>query len=202
MCLKESQVQSGFRHPAAANLHSAIIAPKFCAAASYLFSMPCRNNGAVGDARKGAGIGVIVISSPSRRGAGKDAEEDRKPSLLSPFPLRRCAKFRSGNYKTAFAAKPTANLTFPQKNARSQTQQPRSLIASVGLRPSRYPALRRRSVDHPSCGPLTHREPAGTGQSDLRIPPFGRAPGGQASRSAYRGRRSCLLLDTGQCASA
>jgi hypothetical protein len=115
MCLKESQVQSGFRHPAAANLHSAIIAPKFCAAASYLFSMPCRNNGAVGDARKGAGIGVIVISSPSRRGAGKDAEEDRKPSLLSPFPLRRCAKFRSGNYKTAFAAKPTANLTFPQK---------------------------------------------------------------------------------------
>src|SRR5262249_12824466 len=47
----------------------------------------------------------------------------------SPLPL--CARFRSGNLKTTFAAQRAQNLTFPQKNAWSQSQQPRPLVALV-----------------------------------------------------------------------
>src|SRR5262249_4539143 len=46
-----------------------------------------------------------------------------------------CTKLRSSDHKTAFGAKPAENLTFPHKNARSQTQQPQPRplgVAEIG----------------------------------------------------------------------
>jgi hypothetical protein len=43
------------------------------------------------------------------------------------FSCRPCAKLRSGNHKTAFAAKPPENLTFPQKMRSLDRNSPRAV---------------------------------------------------------------------------
>src|SRR5262249_16766876 len=89
-------------------LHSAITAPKFCASASSLFSMPCRNNGAVGNTRKGARI-VVASTGGQERGRRPGLSRIAKSTYLQVCSLRPCAKLWSVERTTEFTPKPLEN---------------------------------------------------------------------------------------------
>jgi hypothetical protein len=85
-----------------------------------------------------------------------------KARLSAGFKLRReppssfppCANLRSGNHKTAFVVKPAENLAFPHKNAWSQSQQPRPLVALMegnagGWSPFSRVCFRTEAGPHP-----------------------------------------------------
>ena len=65
--------------------------------------------------RKGAGIGIVVISSPSRRAVGKTPKRKglrwTRPPVGKAPPVPFCAKLRSGSRHADFVQKLAENLT-------------------------------------------------------------------------------------------
>jgi hypothetical protein len=89
---------------------------------------------------------VVARCIKRREGRGREPgfEPSRRVYLSSGFvPLRPCAKLRSGNNKTAFAARPAENLAFPHKKCSvSNATAPALSCAHAGLRYNRRGAGR------------------------------------------------------------
>jgi hypothetical protein len=78
--------------------------------------------------------GAVLVRRPATIGSGGGKDEEKDGIFMTVGTALSCRSVQ--NYgavaaMTAFGAKPAENLTFPQKNAQSQTQQPRPLVELI-----------------------------------------------------------------------